>query len=99
VTGKLRIGLESYYDNVWAYAYGMSLVTQSEGGALRAAFTSAVQPNSMPPQDEIFFRPHADGISDLVYNNYDDWKTLAHDACTVLVAHQADSPVHCAAPW
>jgi hypothetical protein len=99
VTGKLRIGLESYYDNVWAYAYGMSLVTPSEGGALRAAFTSAVQPNSMPPQDEIFFRPHADGISDLVYNNYDDWKTLAHDACTVLVAHQADSPVHCAAPW
>ncbi|WP_119270260.1 FG-GAP-like repeat-containing protein [Taklimakanibacter deserti] len=98
-TGKLRIGLASFYDNVWAYAYGMSLVTPSDGGALRAAFTSAVQPNNMPPQDRIFFRPHADGISDLVYNNYDDWKTLAHDACTVLVAHQADSPVHCAAPW
>jgi hypothetical protein len=65
----------------------------------RAAFTSAAQPNSTPPPDEIFFGPHADGISDLVYNNYDDWKTLAYDACTVLVAHQADSPVQCAARW
>jgi hypothetical protein len=51
----------------------------------RAAFTSAAQPNSTPPPDEIFFGPHADGISDLV--------------CTVLVAHQADSPVQCAARW
>ncbi|MGE0006399.1 MAG: FG-GAP-like repeat-containing protein [Parvibaculaceae bacterium] len=98
-TGRLRIGLNSFYDNVWAYAYGMSLVTPGDGGALRAAFTSAVQPNGMPPQDKVYFRPHADGVSDLVYHNYDDWKTLAHDSCTVLVPHQVDSPVHCAPPW
>jgi hypothetical protein len=98
-TGKLRIGLQSFYDNDWAYAYGMSLVTPSDGGALRAAFTSAVQPQGMPPQQQVFFRPHADGISDLVYNNYDDWKTLAHDSCSILVPHQAQSPVHCAPPW
>ena len=99
VTGKLRIGLNSFYDNIWAYAYGMSLLTPSDGGALRAAFTSAIQPNNMPPHDKVFFRPHADGISDLVYNNYDDWKTLAHDTCTVLRPHQAQSPVECALPW
>ena len=50
----------------------------------------------MGPQDRVFFRPHADGISDLIYNNYDDWKTLAHDACTVLVPHQPATPVKCA---
>ena len=99
VTGKLRIGLNSFYDNIWAYAYGMSLLTPSDDGALRAAFTSAIQPNNMPPHDRVFFRPHADGISDLVYNNYDDWKTLAHDTCTVLRPHQAQSPVLCAPPW
>jgi hypothetical protein len=99
-TGKLRIGLVSDFDNTWSYAYGMSLLTPSDNGALRAAVTSAVLPNhGTTPLDEVFFRPHADGISDLVYNNYDDWKTLAHDACSVLVIHQLDNPTQCVAPW
>jgi len=99
-SGKLRIGLVSDFDNTWSYAYGMSLLTPSDNGALRAAITSAVLPNhGTIPLDEVFFRPHADGISDLVYNNYDDWRTLAHDTCTVLVPHQSNSPVHCVAPW
>ena len=98
-TGQLRIGLNSYFDNEWSFAYGMSLLTPSDG-TLHAAVTSAVLPNhGTTPEDEVYFRPHADGISDLVYHNYDDWKTLAHDVCTVLVAHQSDSPVKCAAPW
>jgi len=64
------------------------------------AFTEADRvENIMGPQDRVFFRPHADGISDLIYNNYDDWKTLAHDACTVLVPHQPATPVKCASPW
>jgi hypothetical protein len=99
-TGNLKIGLVSDFDNTWSYAYGMSLLTPSDNGALRAAVTSAVLPNhGTTPLDEVFFRPHADGISDLVYNNYDDWKTLAHDTCTVLVQHQLNSPVQCAPPW
>jgi hypothetical protein len=98
-TGTLRIGLESDFDNTWAYAYGMSLLTPSDSGALRAAITSAVLPNhGTTPLDEVFFRPHADGISDLVYYNYDDWKTLAHDACTVLVKYQSPGPTKCALP-
>ncbi len=97
-TGKLHIGLDADFDDEWSYAYGMSLITPTDS-ALRAAVTSAVLPSGSPPQDEVYFRPHADGISDLVYHNYDDWKTLAHDSCTVLVAHQADSPVKCAAVW
>jgi hypothetical protein len=98
-TGTLRIGLNSYFDNVSQFAYGMSLLTPTDG-TLRGAFTSAVLPNkAINPEDKIYFRPHADGISDLVYHNYDDWKTLAHGACAELVQYQADSPVKCAAPW
>jgi hypothetical protein len=97
-TGRLRIGLDSYFDNVWSFAYGMSLLTPSDG-TLRAAVTSAVLPNQgTVPLDEVYFRPHADGISDLVYNNYDDWKTLAHDTCAVLVTYQ-NPPANCALPW
>jgi hypothetical protein len=33
---------------------------------------SAVLPQrGTTPDDEVFFRPHADGISDLIYRNYD----------------------------
>ena len=97
-TGHLRIGLDADFDDEWAYAYGMSVITPTDS-ALRAALTSAVIPGGSPPLNQVFFRPHADGINDLVYHNYDDWKTLAHDSCTVLTAHQADSPVKCAAVW
>jgi hypothetical protein len=99
-TGNLKIGIESDFDDAWSFAYGMSLLTPSDNGVLRAAITSAVLPNhGTTPLDEVFFRPHADGINDLVYNNFDDWKTLAHDTCTVLTSHQATSPVQCATPW
>jgi hypothetical protein len=99
-TGQLRIGLVSYYDNEWAYAYSLSLLTPSDGGALRAAFTSAVEDrHTKLPEKRIFFRPHADGIVDRVYQNRDDWKALAFYTCKVLVAHQAVSPVSCADAW
>jgi hypothetical protein len=36
----------------------------------------------LAPLDKAFFRPMRMGL--VIYNNYDDWKTLAHDTCTVL---------------
>ena len=34
-TGKLRIGLNSYFDNEWSFAYGMSLLTPGDGTSAR----------------------------------------------------------------
>lgn len=94
--GKLHIGLNSYFDNVWSYAYGVSLVTPSDVG-LRAAETYSIhKPES---ENHVFFRPHADGMADLTYKNYDDWKTLGWGTCAIVAYWQANSPVKCADPW
>jgi hypothetical protein len=93
-TGKLRIGLNAYFDNVWSFAYGTSIVQPSDG-ALRSVVTSAV-PNSLR---SIHFRPHSDGVSDLAYRNYDDWKTLGWASCVTVAAVQVSSPVVCVPAW
>src|SRR5579872_1320268 len=94
--GKLHIGLNSYFDDVWSYAYGISLLTPSDVG-LRAAETYSIhKPES---ENHVFFRPHADGMADLTYKNYDDWKTLGWATCAIVAYYQTDSPVKCADPW
>lgn len=94
--GRLRIGLNSYFDNVWAYAYGMSLVTPSEA-ALRAAITFSI--HKPETENHVFFRPHADGMADLSYTDYDDWKTLGWGSCVTVAKTQTSSPVKCAPAW
>ncbi len=94
--GRLRIGLNSYFDNVWAYAYGMSLVTPSEA-ALRAAITFSI--HKPEAENHVFFRPHADGMADLPYTDYDDWKTLGWGTCTTVAHVQTTGRVMCAPPW
>lgn len=94
--GKLRIGLNSYFDNVWAYAYGLSLVTPSEA-ALRAAVTYSI--HKPWAENHVFFRPHADGMTDLTYNDYDDWKTLGWGSCATLAPTQTGTRVNCAPAW
>jgi hypothetical protein len=92
--GSLKIGLNAYFDNVWAFGFGMGFVQPSAAG-LRAVFTSAI-PNSM---HGVYFRPHADGIADLAYRNYDDWKTLGWASCATLVPTQTSAPIVCAPAW
>jgi hypothetical protein len=92
--GKYRIGLNAYFDNVWSFAYGTGIVQPSDG-ALRVVVSSAV-PNSLR---RIHFRPHADGVSDLTYRNYDDWKTIGWGSCSTLAATQATSAVQCVPAW
>lgn len=94
--GKLRIGLNSYFDNVWSFVYGMSLVTPSET-ALRAAMTYSIHKPAL--ENHVFFRPHADGMADLTYKDYDDWKTLGWASCVTVAKHQTNARVNCAPAW
>jgi hypothetical protein len=88
-SGTLRIGLGSYFDNVWSYAFGIDLLQPGEVG-LRAAVTYSI-PNAGSHPDSLYqvrFRPHADGISDLPYSNKNDWPVIAWGSCAVLAAQQ-----------
>jgi hypothetical protein len=94
-SGKMRIGLDSLFDNDWSYAFGIDLLQPGEV-ALRAAETYAITRDVF---NQVWMRPHADGISDLPYRNYDDWKVLAWGTCSVLAHHQIDPrKTKCAAP-
>ncbi len=84
--GTFRIGLVSYFDNYWSYAFGIDLLQPGEVG-LRAAEVYSI-PNSF---GKVKFRPHADGISNLPYRNYNDWPVVAWGSCRVLADSQPPS--------
>lgn len=92
--GTFRIGLDSYFDNVWSFGFGMGAVQPSEG-AFRTVVSSGVD-NSLRT---VHLRPHSDGISDLAYRSYDDWKTLGWASCSILVPEQSGTPVQCSPKW
>jgi hypothetical protein len=100
--GKLRIGLDSFFDNVWSYAFGIDLLQPGEVG-LRAAEAYSI-PNAGAHPDSLYqvsFRPHADGISNLPYSNKNDWPVIAWASCAVLAGSQdASTRVTCPPkPW
>lgn len=86
---SLAVGLESAFDNQWSYAFGVDLLQPGEV-ALRAAETYALhQKTQLYPFRQVFVRPHADGINDLDYMNFDDWKLLASGLCRSLANAQS----------
>ena len=90
--GGYRIGLDSFFDNVWAFGFGIDLLEPGEV-ALRSATSSAIA-NSFQQVD---VRPHADGIVNLPYRNYDDWRVLGWGSCETLRSVQpAAMQVKCA---
>jgi hypothetical protein len=94
-SGRLRIGHDTWFDNVWNYAYGID-VLQSSDLSLRAVQTYAI------PKPEAQFtvrvRPHADGVINLPYRNYDDWKVIAWGSCATLRSVQTPAmQVNCPA--
>jgi hypothetical protein len=91
--GTLRIGLDSYFDNVWSFAYGIDLLQPGEI-ALRAAETYSIR----GAVNKVYVRPHADGIVDLPYRNFDDWKVLAWGSCDDLSSMQPIRPHIICAP-
>jgi len=97
-TGRLKIGLDSFFDNVWSYAFGIDLLQPGEVG-LRAAETYSI-PNAGAHPDSLYqvsFRPHADGISNLPYSNKNDWPVIAWASCSVLAGTQ-NASMHVACP-
>ena len=98
-TGHLRIGLDSWFDNVWSYAFGVDLLQPGEVG-LRAAESYSIpnapsHPNSL---NQVTFRPHADGMADLPYKNHDDWKVIGWGSCQTLRDVQPDTMKVACAP-
>ena len=63
--------------------------------ALRAAETYSLKKTEF--LRHVYVRPHADGISNLSYRNYDDWKVIAWGTCSSLIGVQAPGmQVNCA---
>lgn len=85
--GTLRIGLDSYFDNMWSYAHGLDLLHPGEVG-LRAAETYVIKG---APWNQVYLRPHADGMADQTYRNHDDWRMLGWGACNTLSSVQPDA--------
>lgn len=92
-SGTLRIGFDSYFDNEWSFAYGIDLLQPGEIG-LRAAETYSIR----HVVNQVWVRPHADGIADLPYRNFDDWKVLAWGSCEVISPLQPIQPHVACAP-
>jgi hypothetical protein len=88
--GTLRIGLDSYFDNYWSFAFGIDLLQPGEVG-LRSAEVYSI-PNAPAHPDTfhlVTFRPHADGISNLPYSDKNDWMVLGWASCRVLADSQS----------
>jgi len=78
-----KIGLDSPFDNVWFYGYGISLFYERGSDTnLRCVVTSA----KAEPQFQISFRPKADGIHDFTYVNYNDWDVMRLSLCKRVVS-------------
>jgi hypothetical protein len=92
--GTRQLGLDSYFDNLWSFAYGIDALQPSDVG-VRLAETYAIRHEGWKHQ--VYVRPHADGITNLPYRNWDDWKVMAWGACATLASVQTPQPkVNCA---
>lgn len=83
-----KIGLNAYFDNVWAYAYGIDLLYEpGVDSNLRAALSHLDM--------SVRVRPKADGIQDFAYTNYNDWEVLRVGLCENLVKEAPQPRVTC----
>ncbi|QMU30413.1 T9SS type A sorting domain-containing protein [Adhaeribacter radiodurans] len=93
-TKEEKIGLDSYFDNSWFYAYGMSLYfDRGQDTNLRAVSTIGSEENKL----NVVFRPKADGINDFSYTNYNDWEVLRLNLCKQVVnpGGLVSNPINC----
>ena len=91
---NLRVGLVSWYQNVWYRAYGVDLYQEpGTDSNLRAA----VARGGADWGGQVYFRPLSDGIVDYDYTDFDDWRTLAAGLCKGVVdpGGLAADPIGC----
>ncbi|HEY5946432.1 MAG TPA: hypothetical protein VIV40_13105, partial [Kofleriaceae bacterium] len=96
LSGGPQMGRYSFYDNVWAYGYGVDLMFEpGVDNNLRAAWTHAEKENAVEAWEKRpRFDPIADGIFDYVYGGENDWETMRNGICTNLVGEQP-TPINC----
>jgi hypothetical protein len=86
-----RIGLDTYFDNVWRTTDGADLLYERGVDTnLRAAISLG--------NSELWFHPKADGIHNSVYTNQNDWLVLRRHLCSDVVNPDGlvPDPVVCA---
>jgi hypothetical protein len=94
-TGKTqRVGLKTYFDNVWRHIGGGDLLFESGVDTnLRAVmgFTS-------DGVTDVWFVPKADGIHASTYTNQNDWAVMRYSLCRGVVnpGGLVSNPVRCA---
>jgi hypothetical protein len=92
----LRVGLVSWYQNVWYRAYGVDLY--HEFGA-DSNLRAAVARGGADWGGQVYFRPLSDGIVDYDYTDFDDWRTMAVGLCKGVVnpGELMADPIECLA--
>ena len=93
-TNSVRIGLKSPFDNVW---FGGSAIDATASPSTGVPQLWTLQTFETSKGAQLLFRPRADGIVNLKYQNYDDWNAVAWGLCNAVVnpGGTQSSPIHC----
>jgi len=95
---RIRIGLLSYFDNVWLDGNTIDVIASSATGhpQLWAVLAHIRHPDE-EPVPLVLFRPRADGIVDLKQSNHDDWKPISWGLCQGIVnpGNTVSNPIRC----
>jgi hypothetical protein len=95
VTKVEKVGLDSYFDNIWLSTFGISLFYEwKKDTNLRSVFSIK---GRGPDDYNIMFRPKADGINDFIMKNYNDWETIRKNICQRVVnpGGTVSNPIKC----
>lgn len=90
----VRIGLQSPFDNVW---FGGSAIDATASPSTGVPQLWTLQTFATSKGGQLLFRPRADGIVNLKYQNYDDWNAVAWGLCNAVVnpGGTQSNPIHC----
>lgn len=96
-TGKnQRVGLDTYFDNVWRHIGGGDLLFESGVDTNLRAVMGVTDDGATV----VWFVPKADGIHASTYTNQNDWAVLRYSLCREVVnpGGLVNYPVRCASP-
>ena len=96
---RIRIGLSSHFDNVWAGGVSIDVTTSNSTGSPQLwAVLAHIRHPDTDAEPQILFRPRADGIVDMKQSNSDDWATIGTGICPPIVnpGKTVTNPIRCA---